>query len=59
MPAPKPTPKRSQVVVRLSDSGLAEVDGYAAAEQRTRSDMIRILLAEAVAARRKREARTR
>lgn len=59
MPAPRPTPKRSQVVVRLSETGLEAIDEYAQAEQRTRSDMIRILLAEAITARRKREGWTR
>ncbi|HEX5997150.1 MAG TPA: ribbon-helix-helix protein, CopG family [Jiangellales bacterium] len=59
MPAPKPTPKRSQVVVRLADAGLEQIDRYAEQEQRTRSDMIRVLLGEAIEVRRKRERRTR
>jgi len=57
MPAPVTPPKREQVVVRLSTDALEGVDNYAAAEGRTRSDMIRILLREAILARRKREAR--
>lgn len=52
----RPAPRR-EVTIRLSPSGLEEIDRYAAAEQRTRSDMIRVLLGEAIAARRKREAR--
>ncbi len=38
-------PVRNNIVqVRLSDSGLAALDTLAAREERTRSDMIRILL---------------
>ncbi len=42
------------VHVRLSDAGMQAVDDLAEAEQRTRSDMLRILIAEAVKARAKR-----
>jgi len=59
MPAPKPAAKRSQVVVRLSEEALVNVDTYAKAEERTRSDMIRVLLREAILARRTKEARKR
>lgn len=59
MPAPRPTPKRSQVVVRLSEAGLEQIDAYAVADGKTRSDVIRELLTEAIAARRKREGRAR
>jgi metal-responsive CopG/Arc/MetJ family transcriptional regulator len=44
---------REKVAIRLSPDGLAEVDRLAEAEHRTRSDMIRVLLIEAVQARRK------
>lgn len=48
----KPNPdRRVQVAVRLTPAGLAAVDKLAEEDQRTRSDMIRILLAEACAAR--------
>jgi hypothetical protein len=50
-------PPREKVAVRLSPAGLAEVDQYAEAEHRTRSDMIRVLLIEALEARRKKAAR--
>lgn len=49
--------ERQKVAVRLSPAGLAEVDEFAKAEHRTRSDMIRVLLIEAVLARRKKMAR--
>lgn len=42
---------RTQVAVRLTDHGLARVDEFAALEERTRSDMIRKLLSEAIQAR--------
>jgi metal-responsive CopG/Arc/MetJ family transcriptional regulator len=48
---------REKVAIRLSADGLAEVDRLAEAEHRTRSDMIRVLLIEAIAARRKRATR--
>jgi hypothetical protein len=41
-------------MVRLSDEGLAVIDSMAKIEQRTRSDMVRILISEAVKARGKR-----
>lgn len=48
----KPNPdRRVQVAVRLKPSSLATIDEFAREDQRTRSDMIRILLAEACAAR--------
>lgn len=42
---------RLTVAVRLSPAGIAEIDATAAAEDRTRSAMIRVLLREAIAAR--------
>jgi predicted transcriptional regulator len=44
---------RVPVNVRLSPTGVTEIDRLAAAEDRTRSGMIRVLLAEAITARRK------
>ena len=41
--------------MRLSPAGLADIDALAEAEDRTRSDMIRVLLIEAVQARRERK----
>ena len=41
-------PARLKVAVRLSPTGIAAVDELAAAEDRTRSDMVRILLVEAI-----------
>lgn len=50
----KPNPdRRVQVAVRLKPSSLEAIDKLAEEDQRTRSDMIRVLLAEAVAAREK------
>lgn len=48
---------RERVGVRLSPAGLAEVDRLAEVEHRTRSDMIRVLLIEALETRRKRDER--
>jgi len=45
--------QREKVAVRLSPAGLQAIDTLAEAEHRTRSDMIRVLLIEAIAARRK------
>lgn len=45
------------VNIRLSKSGLTEIDRLAVEDQRTRSDMIRVLLSEALAARAKKKAR--
>lgn len=42
---------RLAVAVRLNRGGVAEIDAMAEAEERTRSQMIRILLREAVQAR--------
>lgn len=42
---------RETVNIRLAPAGVAVIDVMAAAEHRTRSDMIRVLLIEAVAAR--------
>ena len=39
------------ITVRMTDEGLALVDEIAAEEERTRSNMCRVLIAEAVAAR--------
>jgi len=47
------TETREKVAVRLSPSGIAAIDKLAAAEHRTRSDMIRVLLIEAIERRRK------
>lgn len=44
-------PPREAVTIRLGSEGLAKVDELAAKEDRTRSDMIRILVGEALAAR--------
>ena len=46
-------PPREKVNVRLSPDGIAEVDRLTEAEHRTRSDMIRVLLLEALERRRK------
>lgn len=46
--------ERVPVTVRISAAGLVEIDRMAAAEERDRSAMIRILLREAVAGRQKR-----
>ena len=40
---------RRLVCVRLSEAGLAEIDGWAASRGTTRSDMIRVLLGMATA----------
>jgi hypothetical protein len=40
------TEPRETLHVRLSKGGIAEIDAVAATEQRTRSDMTRILIAE-------------
>lgn len=50
---PRPGPRRTMVGVKLSEEGIAYIDELAAAEKVNRSEMIRRLLAEAVAARRK------
>lgn len=42
---------RQQVAVRLSPDGIDAIDTLAREEHRTRSDMIRVLLIEAVKAR--------
>jgi len=42
------TEPRITINVRLSSSGIAAIDSLAGAEQRTRSQMVRILLAEAL-----------
>jgi predicted transcriptional regulator len=44
---------RINVNVRLSPTGVTEIDQLAAAEDRSRSSMVRVLLAEAITARRK------
>ena len=49
--------ERQKVAVRLSPGGLGAIDEMAEAEHRTRSDMIRVLLVEAVAARQKKAGR--
>lgn len=48
------TEPRVQVVVRLSASGVAELDRIAEDEERTRSQVIRMLLREALEARSRR-----
>ena len=50
VPVAKKAP-REAVTIRLNSGGLAKVDELAADEDRSRSDMIRILVAEALAAR--------
>ncbi len=40
--------ERRNITVRLSEAGIAEIDEIAQAEQRTRGDMIRILLADGI-----------
>jgi hypothetical protein len=47
--------RRVQVAVRLSPGGLAAVDALAEEEDRTRSDMVRVLLVEAVTARKRKK----
>jgi hypothetical protein len=49
-------PAREKVAVRLSPAGIAEIDAIAEAENRSRSDMIRVLLIEAIELRRRRKA---
>lgn len=44
---------RVKLAIRLSPLGLAAVDKFATDEDRTRSDMIRVLIMEAVQARRR------
>jgi metal-responsive CopG/Arc/MetJ family transcriptional regulator len=46
---------REKVAVRLSPNGIAEVDRLAELEHRTRSEMIRVLLIEALEARRRKD----
>jgi metal-responsive CopG/Arc/MetJ family transcriptional regulator len=48
-------PPRGMYSLRIHDDAIAEVDRLAADEMRTRSDMLRKLLAEALAARAKRK----
>jgi len=48
---PRPGPRRPLVAIRLSAEGIAHIDGLAAKAGVTRSEMIRTLLTEAVAAR--------
>jgi len=48
---------REKVAVRLSAGGLEAIDRLAEREHRTRSDMIRVLLIEAIEARRKKDSR--
>lgn len=48
---------REKVAIRLSPEGLAEVDRLAEVEHRTRSDMIRVLLIEALETRRRKAPR--
>jgi metal-responsive CopG/Arc/MetJ family transcriptional regulator len=48
---PRPGPRRPLVAVRLSEQGIAEVDRLAQAQGVNRSEMIRRLLAEALAVR--------
>lgn len=43
-----PSGNRQTVHVRLKPAAIAEIDKLAKLDQRTRSDMIRVLLAEAV-----------
>lgn len=43
--------RRRVIQLRLSEAGLDAIDKLAAAEQRTRPDMIRLLLADGMAAR--------
>ena len=52
---PRPGPRRPLVALRISTEGLAYIDQLAAGEGINRSEMIRRLLAEAVAARQKRQ----
>lgn len=50
-------PPRGMYSIRIHDDAIAEVDKLAAEEMRTRSDMLRKLLAEALDARRRRKPR--
>lgn len=50
---PRSGPRRPNIGVRLSAEGVAYIDELAKVEKVNRSEMIRRLLAEAVAARRK------
>lgn len=51
MPLEPDEPQSEQVNARISPSMLTMIDDYAKDEDRTRSQMIRRLLAEAIAAR--------
>jgi hypothetical protein len=53
--AAKPAP-RQNITVRLRPSAVDEIDAIAAAEQRTRGDMIRLLLADGIKAYRRKRA---
>lgn len=48
------TEPRITTTIRLAPSGIAAIDSLADTEQRTRSQMVRILIAEALKARGKR-----
>ena len=51
--SPRPGPRRPVVCIRLAEAGIALVDEYARARGVSRSEMVRILLSEAIDARRK------
>jgi metal-responsive CopG/Arc/MetJ family transcriptional regulator len=49
-------PRRPNIIaIRLTDDGLRELDEAAAQEERSRSDMARILIAEAIQLRKQAE----
>jgi metal-responsive CopG/Arc/MetJ family transcriptional regulator len=48
---PRPGPRRPQVAIRLSEEKIAEIDAFAEAEKANRSEIIRRLVDEALAAR--------
>lgn len=55
--SPKRRKRTGDLHVRVGDEGLAAIDKLAEEDKRTRSDMARVLLGEAVAARLKGRAR--
>lgn len=59
MTEPERRPPRIKRAIRLSQDGIDAIQEQADSEDRTWSDMARVLLGEAIEARRKRERRTR
>lgn len=57
MEKPRRTKRDASITIRVAPPAVDALDALADAEQRTRSDMARILLGEALAARQKRGGR--